>query len=586
MFGLALGKGPKSRKRVILKKNLEWQDYLAGQDDIRVDFFITTKFGVRPVRSVLHYDDSMLNTVFKQHHANALFAELSTIFSLIALGLLIEFELFRIPSGASVLIFFSMLTALSGAFSFWMGQWRNLWLIILILVLNAASQYDFWGYQNRAYGLNYNGECVDYSFATLQKIGTKENMAADAQNTISILENWKTKTGEPRPKMVIVTVSGGGLSAAMYSMRVLQQADSLSGGKLLNHTAMMTGASGGTFATAYLRELYREKQKGQLSQYYDESYAYDVGADLLNPICFTIMVNDLFYPWQTFEENGNTFRKDRGYIMEEILSENTGNRLNKPLADFREAEATAEVPMMILTPTIVNDQRKLIIGSHSHSYLMKPYSRNSSMSGYDVDGVDFLRLFEKQDADQLRLSSALRMNATYPYILPNAALPTNPEIEVMDAGLRDNYGMETTLRFINVFQDWILENTSGVLVLQVGGYHTREIDPKNKESFLGKMVNPVSTLYSNWNHIQRYYQTFSLHQTDECLAGHIDWVRFVYEPSKDHEKASLSFHLTTREKQDICRELDTPKNIEAMNRVLGHFQGEGWAGAVYGVPNK
>jgi len=577
MFGMDIGKSRRSRKRVVLKKNLEWQDYLTGTDDIRVGFFLTTKFHVRPVRSVLHYDESMLNTVFKQHHANALIAEIATISTLIALGFLIEYELFRIPSGASLLIFLAMVTALSGVFSFWLGQWRNLWLIILVLVLNAASQYDFWGYQNKAYGLDYNGEQATYSLENLNDIASRENIEADKANTLKILENWKLKTGEVKPKMVVIAVSGGGLSSAMYSMRVLQRADSLSENKLIDHTFLMTGASGGTFATAYLRELYLKKKRGSLHSYHHERFAYNVGRDLLNPICFTIMVNDLFYPWQTFEENGNVFRKDRGYIMEKIFFENTENILGKSLNDYRKLEMQAVIPMLILTPTIVNDQRKLIIGSHSHSYLMKPYSAGSTMPGYDIDGVDFLRLFKEQDAGQLKLTSALRMNATYPYILPNATLPTHPPIEVMDAGFRDNYGMETTLRFLNVFKDWILENTSGVLILQIGGYHTREIDVTNKESILSKLVNPVSSFYANWNHIQRYYQTYSLHQTDESLSNHIDWVRFVYIPSDRHETVSLSLHLTTREKQDISRDLDTPKNMEAMDRVLSHFRDNNWA---------
>ena len=59
------------------------------------------------------------------------------------------------------------------------------------------------------------------------------------------------------------------------------------------------------------------------------------------------------------------------------------------------------------------------------------------------------------------------MNATYPYILPSVWLPTHPVIDVMDAGLRDNYGQETSLRFLHVFKDWINENTSGVLIIQI-----------------------------------------------------------------------------------------------------------------------
>ena len=83
------------------------------------------------------------------------------------------------------------------------------------------------------------------------------------------------------------------------------------------------------------------------------------------------------------------------------------------------------------------------------------------------DAIDFASLFKNENPMDLRLLSALRMNATYPYVLPAVWLPSDPVIEVMDAGLRDNNGQESTLRFLNVFRDWINENTSGVLIIQI-----------------------------------------------------------------------------------------------------------------------
>jgi hypothetical protein len=59
------------------------------------------------------------------------------------------------------------------------------------------------------------------------------------------------------------------------------------------------------------------------------------------------------------------------------------------------------------------------------------------------------------------------MNATFPYVLPNVWLPTNPVIDVMDAGLRDNFGQENTLRFIESFKNWLQENTAKVVIIQI-----------------------------------------------------------------------------------------------------------------------
>ena len=58
------------------------------------------------------------------------------------------------------------------------------------------------------------------------------------------------------------------------------------------------------------------------------------------------------------------------------------------------------------------------------------------------------------------------MNTTFPYVLPNVWLPSRPVIDVMDAGLRDNYGQETSLWFMDYFSGWLKENTSGIIILQ------------------------------------------------------------------------------------------------------------------------
>jgi hypothetical protein len=72
-----------------------------------------------------------------------------------------------------------------------------------------------------------------------------------------------------------------------------------------------------------------------------------------------------------------------------------------------------------------------------------------------------------QDADSLRFLSALRMNATFPYITPNVSLPSTPAMEIMDAGLSDNFGVSDAVRFLYVFRQWIGENTSGVILLSI-----------------------------------------------------------------------------------------------------------------------
>ena len=105
--------------------------------------------------------------------------------------------------------------------------------------------------------------------------------------------------------------------------------------------------------------------------------------------------------------------------------------------------------MLFLSPTIVNDGHMLIISPQPISYMT--YKTDNTY----YDGIEFTRLFSEQDSKNLKFTSALRMNATFPYILPMVSLPSDPPIEIMDAGFRDNYGLKTSIKFIENFKNWI-----------------------------------------------------------------------------------------------------------------------------------
>jgi hypothetical protein len=104
----------------------------------------------------------------------------------------------------------------------------------------------------------------------------------------------------------------------------------------------------------------------------------------------------------------------------------------------------------------------MLISQQGVSYLMRP-SAGRLAAQVEIDGIDFGRFFAAQQADSLDFSSAMRMNCTYPFILPNVWMPTTPSVETLDAGFRDNYGLGLAIRFAHIFKDWIMENTGGVV---------------------------------------------------------------------------------------------------------------------------
>ena len=59
------------------------------------------------------------------------------------------------------------------------------------------------------------------------------------------------------------------------------------------------------------------------------------------------------------------------------------------------------------------------------------------------------------------------MNASFPYVSPSVSLPTDPTRRVFDAGGYDNYGIQVSSAWIHKNFDWLMANTSGVVLVQI-----------------------------------------------------------------------------------------------------------------------
>ncbi len=142
-------------------------------------------------------------------------------------------------------------------------------------------------------------------------------------------------------------------------------------------------------------------------------------------------------------------------------------------------------------------------------------------------------MFKNQDPYDLRLLSILRINATFPYVLPNVWLPSAPIIDVMDAGMRDNFGQESMLRMLNVFQDWIARNTGGVVFIQIRDRKPGEWDEGYDDpSITGMFTKPIMTLQHNWMKMQDYYQEEMVHGAVNGFQFPLKNLRFLYTLSK------------------------------------------------------
>ncbi|MGB3802132.1 MAG: hypothetical protein WA952_20085, partial [Lewinella sp.] len=495
----------------------------------KVRFYLNTKLRLQRVRSVAHYDTAILRNIFRQNHVNALILQFASIMILVILGLMIDWPTFQLPAGASFFILFSLFVSIVGAVSYWFANWRIPLLILLLAAINFLTSITFFDHGNQAYGLSYETD-APYTLDTIYNLYQPDTLEADIANTTAILDRWRAKQPLEKPKLVILCASGGGLTASLWATHITQSIQECSGGRLLESTALITGASGGMLGLAYVREEFLREGSFRQGNY---RRLEEVSNDLLNPVAFSIVSNDIFLPFRRVRIGDETYRRDRGYAFERAYNSSTDFLLDRPLVEYRGPEAAADIPLMFVTPSIVEDGRRMVISPQGVSYMMAPPASRSGGVPLAPDMVDFGRLLARQDADSLRMSSALRANASYPYVLPQVSLPTQPLIRLMDAGYRDNYGITSAVRFIHVFEDWIKANTSGVVLVQISAFRDQQIPDDGRRGVITGLFSPLGVA-GNILGLQILDQ-------EELLAGvyrslgpeYFQLFRFNYQPSED-----------------------------------------------------
>ncbi len=551
------------------KKQTWYEDFLRRSLDRY--YYLGRGLKVKRSRSSMHYDRKVLDQVFSQNHINASVFEVVLILSFFTIGFFRDTEFFQVPTSVSIMMLFTIIIMLISAFFSWFKNWTYAVLLGLFLFINFLSKETSWfQFQSYAFGLSYDKEdLLNYDQSEIESISYSDSVIQkDYENYVKTLENWKKKTGLEKPKLVLLNTSGGGLRSALWTFNVLSAADTSTNDQFAKHLQMVTGASGGMIGAAYYRELIMQEKDSLIQDRSDEKYAAWLAKDLLNRLSFSISTSDIFFRFQKVEMNGHRYSKDRGYAFEEELKENLNGAFNSTLGDYTIPEKNAEIPTFIFTPTIINDGRRLLIGAQHHGYLQSSDKLDTKIGlEPQIENVEYLKYFKKNDPEKVAFTSVMRMSATFPYIMPMVTMPTDPGMQVMDAGIRDNYGTKTTVRYLIALRKWIEENTSGVIILKVRDAKKSLRGEDYKEiGLIERLFLPFSNMYGNFPRVQDFNQDELLSTAVRSLDFPIEIVTFNLRENFD-DRIALSWHLTKQEKRKIKNAVYSEANAKSMARL-------------------
>lgn len=541
---------PEKSQWVILGKARESLRY--GQ---RADFYLEFPFKIKKVSGPDKARLRELIQVLNQHHGKLLLLQILTFVFIAVLGLMEEDPVFQIPAGASFLLMLSFLMMAIGAATFWFRKAGIAAIAIAFGIFYFYGDLDFLKDKHHVAGINYDAAPAAYTVDNLLSLQNDSIYQQDRAATIAYLENWKAryqaKYGQDvLPQAVFVSASGGGLRSAVWTFRTMQYLDSVSNGRLSDEVRLFTGASGGMFGLAYYRELYWRRASGVDIDLQARRYSDNMSKDMLNKIFFR-MFSDLFLPNGKGTVDGQVLSRDAGYSFDRQVERNLPELRHRRVGDYAQPESQGIIAPLVLAPSIINQGRKLFISSQPMSFLVNPGEITNYFQARP-DGIEFRRLFGQHQPDSLHLVSALRMNATFPLVTPVASLPSEPAMQVMDAGALDNFGTQTAIKYLFEFRDWFEENTQGVMLVQIRDTDREEpIENSAKSGVLSDLLTPIGGGYKSMLEAKDLANDHLLEYVKEWYFGPIEVLSFEYPLQSLDQPASLSWHLTQREKRTI-----------------------------------
>jgi hypothetical protein len=437
-------------------------------------------------------------------------------------------------------------------------------VLVLILINRFTKPLTFPGLEG------YSDVHVDYEASNTDQ----------GIDPVQALNAWRSRFGEKKPKLVLVATSGGAYRASFWTASILDQIvsrsrpDGATAG-LADNIRLLTGASGGMVASAYFSATYpatpgrnppsitetltrdiKDGQGPEATRYWSK---FPIPRDSLSPLSQHFIQKDIF---RLFLPIGN--KEDRGRVLEE-----SWRSLHVPVGSLADAERSGLRPSLILSPVFVETGAPLYISNLNLGELI------TKSSG----AREFFKMFP-DSRSSFRLSTAVRMNATFPYISPIVHLPTRQTRSLVDAGYYDNYGISLATSYLSSpsIMKWIKENTSGVMVIQIRAFRTEA---------------PISTNHASWTNCAGNVENDDNPGSFFWLTGPLEGVASSRSRSmhvrNDQElalikklygqdfvqtiafentaQASLSWYVPEREMKCIRGELKSDYNEEAFGRL-------------------
>ena len=526
---------------------------LSGSE--RVGYYLSIPGGISAVIRQIPHSAALrlMESILTRGHLAALILEAIIIGLVFLWGYLQAVTDIYLPASVVVLVVGAMIMMLLGALDYWLKRVGTGFMVFMALLAVLAWKIAYEARRaSPVFGLSYD-RLWPY-IPPIWKPEVSNQIAADSMLFARILEKRLAAQRNPRPIFLWVTVSGGGWRSAYWTFLNLHLLDSLSDGRFYRALAGITGASGGLIGATYWRELhlFHPDRPTQIAE------ANRLTQDLLNPI-FSSGLLGLLSPetYWTDTLTRTTYPKGRDYAFETYLIKNTNAFHEHRLKDYAPYEQNGQTPLIIFTPACLSNSLQLIISPLPLSFLC--WADQSPVA------IELNRLLP---AGQMRITSALRMNAAFPFVLPAVRLPTWPPLDVIDAGAIDNLGRSLTLRLLWKQRHVLASQASKIIWIEI-----RDLPPFGLyASTPTRLPNAFQTrlggLYSAFAESRYHAMSLNLEVLRTLYPIPIEKYIIYYTPGPGGYTPPLGFTLLPQDRRSLLEAAYQESHLAYLRHIL------------------
>jgi len=366
------------------------------------------------------------------------------------------------------------------------------------------------------------GKFVDPHFTELTTKEKTNTLFSERQTLKEYFSNWVNNpvrknvlddTTIKRYPVYFVIANGGASRSGYWVASILSKLQDTTGGKFANHLFCLSGASGGSVGNATFFNLLRNKEqliaKDTSQQRYWKAATRYLESDFLSYTISRLLGRDIFrHTVPAFRKYTRDRAQALAYSLEKAPGEDCFlyNSFADPFSSFmtQRGNTNYSLPVLCVNTTRMQDGSPGVISNISvkENYFNKR-----------VDVLSLLKDKGAKDDEDMKLSTAVVLGASFPYLSPAGRIDNKPcdscETEshyFVDGGYFDNSGAGVVNEMLIAMNDMLkadsaLKKYAGKLEFFV--LHITNNDMKNSKlsrinPFTNDLLSPAQTILGSY----------------------------------------------------------------------------------------